>query len=127
MGRRRHAYTYDPVREALTFPPPIAEVADRNERVRAHFRSVLALAPHVGPAPTASPSDVAHVVDALVQAVASGSVTRDRACTQKKAYRTPDYAERLAVRMSRVFGVRQVAYPCPFCHQYHLTRRPETR
>ena len=61
-----------------------------------------------------------HVRDVLVQAIASGAVTRGHACDGKAKFRTPGYAQRVAAAMSAQYGKPQYVYPCPFCSCYHL-------
>lgn len=52
--------------------------------------------------------------------IAEGRITRERACDGKIAYRTPEFAEKIAKRHSARFGTEMVHYQCPFCLQYHL-------
>lgn len=52
--------------------------------------------------------------------IASGVITRERACDGKKAFRTPGFAERKAAQMTKKFGVQTKHYHCVFCLQYHL-------
>lgn len=108
---------YDETREA--WPAPIASVAERDARVWTFLRGAIGARHNV-----VTPLQ-ATIVDALVQAVASGQITRQWACERKKTYRTPSYAAAVAKRVTRVFGRQQVAYPCPFCHAYHLATRTE--
>lgn len=55
-------------------------------------------------------------------AIVTGRVTRERACDGKLRLRTPDYAEKLAKRMSKQHGAEQSYYFCEWCHCYHLFR-----
>jgi hypothetical protein len=59
----------------------------------------------------------------IVDQLASGAITRERACDGKKAYRTPEFAEEQAARFSKQFGKEQVFYPCAFCGLYHIATR----
>lgn len=108
---------YDPTRE--DWPAPIDPVAERDARVWTFLRGAIGARHNV-----VTPLQ-ATIVDALVQAVASGQITRQWACERKKTYRTPTYAAAVAKRVTRLFGRLQVAYPCPFCHAYHLATRTE--
>lgn len=48
---------------------------------------------------------------------------RDSACSGKVAFASYAQAQRVAVRGTRRGKARQV-YHCPFCHEFHLGRRP---
>lgn len=58
--------------------------------------------------------------DALTRAFATGAITPDRACESKRAYRTPDYAQRQADRIAKQYGRSMHIYHCFYCDCYHL-------
>lgn len=124
MARRKRRVivqpqAYDASRE--DWPPVLPAIAERDARTWTFLASAIgARHPVITPLQTT-------IVDTLVQAVARGQITRYMACERKKVYRTPSYAAKVAERVTRQFGVRQVAYPCPFCHAYHLATRPEDK
>lgn len=59
----------------------------------------------------------------IIAMIADGRITRERACDGKKAYRTPEFAERQANDLGTRFNTPMVSYHCPFCNQYHLATR----
>lgn len=46
-------------------------------------------------------------------------------CFRKKIYRTIEYAQKEAKRLSRVNGIELYIYWCPLCLNYHLTKQKQ--
>jgi hypothetical protein len=53
-------------------------------------------------------------------AIATGRITRERACDGKRKIRTPEYAARVAQRVGKQHGKTMGYYFCVFCECYHL-------
>lgn len=47
----------------------------------------------------------------------------DMICDRKIAYWKRKYAENVAARNSAIYGVKLYVYECPWCGDFHLTRR----
>lgn len=58
--------------------------------------------------------------ETVASLIATGKITRDRACTEKKRYHTYGYATEVRDAMLRKHGHTQEVYACPFCSGYHL-------
>lgn len=43
-------------------------------------------------------------------------------CKRKKKYREKEFAEMIATKRSAESGHTITAYPCPYCHHYHIGR-----
>jgi hypothetical protein len=52
--------------------------------------------------------------------IATGSITREVACDGKVAFKTYERAARVAKEKGEEYSVEQRAYPCPFCHSFHI-------
>lgn len=52
----------------------------------------------------------------------SRHITRERSCEGKRAFRTPQYAEKVAAYASARAHIKLRYYLCPFCLCYHLTK-----
>lgn len=52
--------------------------------------------------------------------IVEGRVTRERSCDGKMRIRTPEYAEKIARRLSEQYQREQSYYFCAFCACYHL-------
>lgn len=49
----------------------------------------------------------------------NGNNSREISCQGKKAYRTPEFAEKQAKFLSTKFELQE-PYCCPYCDQFHL-------
>jgi len=61
----------------------------------------------------------------IIRLIASRSITRERACDGRRAYRTPEHAAKKAEEFNDFFAGAYKAYHCPFCEQYHLATAQE--
>ena len=52
-----------------------------------------------------------------------GSYKQDRSCLDKRAYATRKAAKTAATGYKHRCGASITFYSCPFCGQYHLTRK----
>jgi hypothetical protein len=62
--------------------------------------------------------------DETVVALATRSITRERSCDGKKAFRTPAFAAQVRDDMQARHGAEFHSYFCPFCSQYHVASGP---
>jgi hypothetical protein len=59
--------------------------------------------------------------ETMASLIATGRITRERACDGKKRYRTYDHAEN-EVRpfLEERYGKKYGTYACPYCNGFHL-------